>query len=87
MKPASALSPLGRHLREYRKRNRYSMEELATEAGLTKSYWWEIESTRGANPTVVVMMKLAKVTQTSLARVATLAAQEHMEPTYGFDND
>lgn len=74
MKPIETLPPLGQHIRRYRKENRWSLSLFAATFGLSKSYLWELENGTLTNPTLEVMVKVAKATDTTLARVATLAA-------------
>ena len=74
MKPIDQLPPLGQHIRKYRKANRWTLSAFAAEHQLSKSYLWELENGSLTNPTLEVMVKVAKATGTTLARVATLAA-------------
>ena len=74
MKPIDQLPPLGQHIRAYRKANRWTLSAFAAEHALSKSYLWELENGTLTNPTLEVMVKVAKATGTTLARVATLAA-------------
>lgn len=74
MKPVEKLPPLGQHLRMYRKANRWTLSAFAAEHGMSKAYLWELENGVGNNPSLSAMMTLAKATETTLARIATLAA-------------
>lgn len=74
MKPLDELPPLGQHVRKYRKANRWSLSAFADKHGMSKSYLWELENGSLMNPTLEVLMKIAAGTETTLARVATLAA-------------
>lgn len=74
MKDASQLSPLGQHLRKYRRANRWSLAAFAAEYGFSKSYMWEIENDAKTNLSLDTMIKLAAATETTLASIATLAA-------------
>ena len=74
MKDASELSALGQHLRKYRRANRWSLAAFAAEYGFSKSFMWELENGAKNNPSLNTMMKLARATDTTLARIATLAA-------------
>ena len=79
MKPVADLTPLGRHMREYRKANRYSIDQICKEIGMSKAQWWQLETCGDANPRLKSLVAIAKGTRTTLARVATLAATK--EPT------
>ena len=79
MKPIETLPPLGQHIRRYRKANRWTLSLFATTFGLSKSYLWELENGTLTNPTLEVMVKVAKATDTTLARIATLAAAGMVE--------
>ena len=74
MKPLESLPPLGQHIRKYRKANRWTLSAFARQHGISKAYLWELESGSLTNPTLEIMMKIAAATETTLARVATLAA-------------
>lgn len=81
MKDASELSPLGQHLRKYRRANRWSLAAFAAEHGFSKSFMWELENGVKNNPSLDTMMRLAAATETTLARIATLAAAALQERT------
>ena len=74
MKPIESLPPLGQHIRKYRKANRWTLSAFAAEHGMSKAYLWELENGVRNNPSLDAMVKVAKATETTLARVATLAA-------------
>ena len=74
MKPLDQLPPLGQHIRAYRKANRWTLSTFAAEHGMSKAYLWELENGVRNNPSLDALVKLAKATGTTLARVATLAA-------------
>jgi len=74
MKPIETLPPLGQHIRKYRKANRWTLSAFAAEHGMSKAYLWELENGVRNNPSLDAMVKVAKATETTLARVATLAA-------------
>ena len=74
MKPLDQLPPLGQHIRAYRKANRWTLSAFAAEHGMSKAYLWELENGARNNPSLDALVKLAKATETTLARVATLAA-------------
>ena len=74
MKPIDQLPPLGQHIRAYRKANRWTLSAFAAEHQLSKSYLWELENGSLRNPTLEVLVKVAKATGTTLAKVTKLAA-------------
>lgn len=74
MKPIGSLPPLGQHIRQYRKANRWTLSAFAAEHGMSKAYLWELENGVRNNPSLDAMIKISKATETTLARVATLAA-------------
>ena len=74
MKPLEQLPPLGQHIRAYRKANRWTLSAFAAEHGMSKAYLWELENGARINPSLDAMVKVAKATETTLARIATLAA-------------
>lgn len=44
MKPIESLPPLGQHIRQYRKANRWTLSAFAAEHGMSKAYLWELEN-------------------------------------------
>jgi transcriptional regulator with XRE-family HTH domain len=72
-------SPLGQHIRAYRKANRYSLQQLGDEMGISKAQLWAIESDPNPNPRLNTLIAVAKATKTTLARIATLAAMSHKD--------
>lgn len=74
MKNADDLSPLGQHIRRFRKQNRYSMAGFGEISGLSKAQVFGIEHGTEYNPRLNTLIGIAKATGTTLARVATLAA-------------
>ena len=74
MKPVEQLSPLGQHIRNYRKANRWSIQALAKKHGISNMHLWQIENGIVNNPTISSLVKLAAATKTSLANIARLAA-------------
>ncbi len=53
-----ASTPLGTKIKQLRKAKGFSLEELASQTGMSKSYIWELEN-RPANPTTEKLSKLA----------------------------
>lgn len=56
---AVTMTTLGKAIKANRKRAKMSLQDLATAAGLTKSYVWELEVGRCINPTVKAVHGLA----------------------------
>jgi transcriptional regulator with XRE-family HTH domain len=75
-KPVESLSPLGQHIRRYRRANRYSLKQLSEVAGISKVQLWELETAGSPNPRLSTLIAVARATNTTLARVATLAATQ-----------
>lgn len=50
---------LGDKLRELRKQRRWTLERLAEEAGLSKSYLWELENRESQRPSAEKLAALA----------------------------
>jgi len=73
-KPIESLSLLGQHIRSYRKANRYSLQQLGDKVGIAKAQLWAIETRPSGNPRLTTLVGIAEATETSLARVALLAA-------------
>lgn len=51
---------LGRRLRAHRKSRELTLQEAADAIGISKSHLWELESGRNPNPTIGVMISIAK---------------------------
>lgn len=75
MKPA--VGPLGEYLRDFRKRERYTISLFARHAGLSKSQVFGIEHGTENNVRIKTVIALAKAMGTTVSRVATLAAASH----------
>jgi len=54
-------TPLGDKIRKLRKDKRYSLDQLAELADISKSYLWELENRETANPTMDKVAKIAAV--------------------------
>ena len=54
-------TPLGDKIRRLRREQKLSLDALATAAGMSKSYLWELENNDDANPTMDKVARLAKV--------------------------
>lgn len=50
----------GTRVKELRKARKLTLEELADKVGSTKSYMWELENKRNANPSAWIVHKLAR---------------------------
>lgn len=53
-------SPLGRKIRDLRQEKGFTLEQLATAAGASKSYMWEIENKPVARPSAEKLAKIAE---------------------------
>lgn len=51
---------LGQKIRDRRNERKMSLDGLATEAGLSKSYLWELENRESAKPSVEKLQAIAK---------------------------
>ncbi len=78
-KTLDELTPIGRHIRAYRKANRYSLQELADVMGMSKVQLWEIETNPNPNPRLDTLVALSKGTKTALSRIANMAAQSRSQ--------
>lgn len=74
IKPISSLPPLGRTLRSFRKSNRYSLDELASLSGLSKSHVWQLENDAKTDPQLSTLVALAKVMKKPVGWLANRAA-------------
>lgn len=54
-------SELGRKVRDLRQEKRLTLEQLATAAGASKSYVWEIENKDVARPSAEKLARIAEV--------------------------
>jgi len=79
-KNLESLSPLGQHIRQYRRANRYTLQQLGDVAGISKAQLWELETAPSPNPRLSTLVAVARATSTTLARVATLAAAPGVQP-------
>lgn len=61
-------TPLGEKIRKLRRERKMSLEALASAAGMSKSYLWELENNDDANPT--------------LEKLASIATVLHVTPEY-----
>jgi transcriptional regulator with XRE-family HTH domain len=76
-------TPLGDKIRKLRKAQKMSMETLAVEADMSKSYLWELENSDDANPTVDKLERLAAVLNTTAEH---LVSNEQLDqPADAFD--
>lgn len=66
-------------MRDYRKRERWTQAAFARKAGLSKAQVFGIEAGTEANPRIKTIIALAKACETTISRIATLAAQSIKE--------
>lgn len=74
------MSKLGQLLREYREYRGYSLDATACEAGLSKTYVWQLETGRTQNPTVRTINALAyslSVPRRRLFEAAAIDVEAH----------
>lgn len=72
MKPA--VGPLGEYVRAYRERERWTLSGLAERAGMSKGQLHGIEHGKEANLRTKTIVALSVACETTVARIATLAA-------------
>lgn len=60
-------SLLGDKIKTLRKNKKLTLEGLASEAGVSKSYLWELENREAQKPSVEILEKLAKALDVSIA--------------------
>jgi transcriptional regulator with XRE-family HTH domain len=71
---------LGEKIRELRKGKKLTLEALAAQAGLSKSYLWELENRESQRPSAEKLMSLADalgVSQTYLIEDDVQAPEQH----------
>ncbi|WP_235062605.1 helix-turn-helix domain-containing protein [Thalassobacillus devorans] len=64
----TVLKNFGKHLKEIRVKKNYTQEQLAEEAGFTRSYYTEIETGK-RNISLINLYKLATALQVSLSEL------------------
>lgn len=62
-------------MRDYRKRERWTQAGFARKAGLSKAQVFGIEAGTELNPRIKTIIALASACETTVSRIATLAAQ------------
>ncbi len=78
-KLVSARYALGPYLRGLRKQQwKVSLDDMANRIGCAKSYLWEIEC-GGANPSLLLCMKIAKHYKTTVGQMAKRMYAEAVE--------
>ncbi len=63
--------PFGEVLKGFRENHRWSLDEAANKAGISKTYLWELESGKAADPSFRVAARLAKIYCIDLAYLAS----------------
>lgn len=58
---------LAEKVRELRRKERMSLDELARKAGISKSYLWQLEKGRSKRPSADILYKLASSLGTTIA--------------------
>lgn len=69
----------GSWLREWRKDNRYSLQQFAELSGLSKVAVFELEHGKTFNPRLSTIMAISKATGIAFTKVALLAATQKMQ--------
>jgi transcriptional regulator with XRE-family HTH domain len=82
-----AVGPLGEYIRAYRKQERWTLGGLAGRAGISKGQLHGIEHGKEINLRIKTIIALSVACETTVARIATLAAASatHQEPNHGDD--
>lgn len=70
---------LGQKIRDRRNERKMSLDALAMEAGLSKSYLWELENRESAKPSVEKLQALAKALDLDTAFLIDDAIHEIQE--------
>lgn len=68
------MTPFGQFIKEARENAGMSLTEAAEAIGCTKSYLWDMEQGRATNPTITIMVGLAKALDLYLDNLAMVAA-------------
>ncbi|WP_313033673.1 helix-turn-helix domain-containing protein [Stenotrophomonas acidaminiphila] len=76
-KPATG--QFGQWLRQWRRDNRYSLDQFAKLSGVSKVALFELEHGRTFNPRLATLMAISKATKVAFTRVAMLAALQKMQ--------
>lgn len=63
-------TPVGDKIRKLRKAQKMSIDFVAKEADMSKSYLWELENSDDANPTMDKLERLAAVLNTTAEHLA-----------------
>ncbi|NJB80320.1 helix-turn-helix domain-containing protein [Xanthomonas arboricola] len=71
--------PFGSWLREWRRDNRYSLQQFAEKSGLSKVALFELEHGKTFNPRRSTIMAISKATGIAFTKVAILAATQKMQ--------
>lgn len=75
-------TPVGDKIRKLRKEQKLSMEALAAQADMSKSYLWELENSDDANPTMDKLAQLAAVLDTTPEYLAQNEQADQPEDAY-----
>lgn len=68
------MTPFGQFIKDAREDAGMSLAEAAEAAGCTKSYLWDMEQGRATNPTITILVGLAKALDLYLDNLAMVAA-------------
>jgi transcriptional regulator with XRE-family HTH domain len=68
------MTPFAQFIKEAREDQGLSLTEAAELVGCTKSYLWDMEQGRATNPTITILVGLAKALDLYLDNLAMVAA-------------
>ena len=67
------MSNLGDFIREARAKQRMSLQDVATDAGLSKPHVWDLERGASRNPTVETLLRIGAAININPNKLAALA--------------
>lgn len=68
------MTPFSQFIKDAREDNGLSLTEAAELVGCTKSYLWDLEQGRATNPTITILVGIAKALDLYLDNLAMVAA-------------
>ncbi len=73
------MSSFGDRLRRFRQAKRFSLDDLASKASVSRAYLWKLERKPDVNPSLELLQKLAKALDTTIADLAAPTSLEAPE--------
>ena len=70
---------IGRRMRARRRNKRWSLDQLAAESSVTRSYLWKLETGDDPNPSLITLRKLACALGTSVGWLAGDPVASHIQ--------